>query len=156
MGSNLYNKEGKEVLKRDITYETFDDPPETITETFYFNLSQRELLELQVEQQGGLDEMVKRMIKSKDEGGILREFKKIILTSYGERSDDGKRFMKTDEIRENFAFSGAFDALFEELTTNTDKLEKFLLAVVPKEATIEMEKLKGAIDIPLPPLPPVA
>lgn len=119
------------MLKRDITYENFDG--ETVTETFYFNLMQTEIVKLQVEYDGGMREMLQRIIKSENMEAIIREFQKIVLLAYGQRSEDGKRFIKSAQLREEFSQTAAYDALFMELATDDGKAAEFIAGVIPKQ-----------------------
>jgi hypothetical protein len=127
------------MLKRDITYEDYDG--EKITETFYFNLTKSEIIELEVAYDGGLQAAMLRIVKTNDRKNLVAEFKRIILLSYGKKSEDGKRFIKNDELREEFSQTAAFDALFMELATNDDAAAAFLKGVVPKEFSQEMDKV---------------
>jgi hypothetical protein len=126
------------MLKRDITYEDLDG--ETITETFYFNLNKVELVELEVEHRDGLREAMMRIIKSNDRKEIVAEFQKIILMSYGVRADDGKAFLKSDELRKKFSQSLAYPELFMELATNEESAATFINGIMPKGFVEEMEK----------------
>ena len=75
------------MLKKTITYEDFDG--NTVSEDFFFHLSQAELVELELSHKDGLSESLKRIIEAEDGRGIVAEFKNIILTAYGKKSDDG-------------------------------------------------------------------
>lgn len=130
------------MLKRDITYEDFDG--DSVTETFYFNLSKSEIIELEVAYQGGLQETLQRIIKTNDQKRLIEEFKRIILLSYGERSDDGRRFIKSDELREAFSQTAAYDSLFIELATNAESASVFIKGIIPKDFAKEVEKAEIA------------
>ncbi|MET0786302.1 MAG: hypothetical protein ABWY25_06310 [Paenisporosarcina sp.] len=137
------------MLKRDITYEDFDG--EKVTETFYFNLTRSEIIELEVGYKGGLQEALQRIVKADDKKTLIAEFKKIVLLAYGVKSDDGKRFIKNDELREEFSQTAAYDALFMELATSDDAAATFIRGVVPKDFAKEVEKIQ---DKPMPPALP--
>jgi hypothetical protein len=128
------------VLKRDITYEDFDG--EKVTETFYFNLTKTELLELQIDYPGGLEAAIRAIIKAEDIKSLVGLFKDIVLLSYGIRSEDGKRFIKSDKVREEFTQTAAYDELFMDLATNEDSAAAFIMGVVPKGMAEEIEKSK--------------
>lgn len=117
------------MLKREITYEDYNG--EKVTEVFYFNLTQSELVELEVSYEGGLEASIKRIIEAKNVQALVQEFKKIILSAYGVRSEDGKRFIKNDQVREEFTQSAAYDALFMELATDDDAASKFITGILP-------------------------
>lgn len=119
------------MLKRDITFENFDG--EMVTETLYFNLTKTEIIELEASVDGGLQASIQRIIESKDGKALIEEFKRIILVSFGEKSEDGKRFIKTDQMREEFSQTAAFDALFMELATNDSLAADFMTGVLPRD-----------------------
>lgn len=128
------------MLKRNITYEDFNG--DTVTEVFYFNLSKSELMELELEYKGGFGESIQRIIEAKDNKSLIAEFKKIILLSYGIKSDDGKRFIKSDQLREEFTQTAAFNSLFMELATNENSAVTFLNGIIPKDMLAEAQKLE--------------
>lgn len=149
------------MLKRDITYEDFDG--QTVTETFYFNLTKTEIVELEVGYDGGLESTLRRIVNTKDTKALMKEFKRIVLMAYGVRSEDGKRFVKSDELREQFTQTAAYDALFIELATNDDAAAKFIQGVVPRDLAAEIVaqsipevQLPGMPPPPAPPRPPTA
>ena len=142
------------MLKRDITYEDFNG--ETITETFYFNLSKPELVEMEVEVEGGFGKTLQSIIEAKDYKALVKEFKNIILLAYGVKSDDGKRFIKSDQLREEFTQTNAYNELFMQLASDDKAAATFLTAVLPKDMAGEMEKAlpKSSPTPPAPPSPP--
>jgi hypothetical protein len=119
------------MLKRDITYTTFDG--EEITEEFHFHISKIEILELETRFEGGLQAMLRRVMTTKDTKMILEEFKRIILLSVGRKSTDGRRFLKTDEIREEFEQSPAFEVLFMDFLEKENYAADFLIGVLPAD-----------------------
>ena len=127
-----------EMLKREITYEDFDG--NQVTDTFYFNLNRTELIELEVGYEGGLQAALQRIIESKDNKKIIEEFKKIILMAYGVKSEDGKRFIKNDHLREDFTQTAAFDALFMDLATNDNAAANFVMGILPNRFGEEQNK----------------
>jgi hypothetical protein len=137
------------MFKRDITYEDFDG--EKITESFYFNLNRSELIELEVGYKDGLAEAMQRIIQAKDNKTLIAEFKRIILMSYGVKSDDGKRFIKNDTLREEFSQTAAYDSLFMELATNENSAADFVNGIIPKGFVEEMQKAAQNGSSPSPP-----
>jgi len=125
------------MLKKSITYEDYDG--NVITEDFFFNLSKAELVELEVSTKEGLAETLKHLIASNDGEQIIATFKKIILLAYGIKSGDGKRFIKSDEMREAFAQTEAYSTLFMELATDATAAAKFINGVVPSSLVKEIE-----------------
>jgi hypothetical protein len=133
------------VLKKTITYEDFTG--ETVSEDFFFHLSKAELVELELSHDGGLAAALQRIIEAEDGKGIIAEFKNIILSSYGKRSDDGRRFIKSQAIREEFESTEAYSALFMELVTDTDAAVIFVNGVMPKGMVEEAAKLATVTPI---------
>lgn len=117
------------MLKKTITYEDFNG--ETVSEDFFFHLSKAELVELEMSHKEGLSEALKRIVAAEDNKSIVAEFKNIILTAYGKRSDDGKRFIKNQELRDEFQSTEAYSTLFMELVTETDKAIEFINGIIP-------------------------
>lgn len=119
------------MLKREIKYINFNDEP--VVETFYFNLSKTELVDMEVGQAGGMANFIQRIIDEKDNSKIIAMFKDFTLKAIGEKSEDGKRFIKTDEIRKNFEQSAAFEALYMELLTVEDAAVEFFNGCMPAD-----------------------
>lgn len=127
------------MLKLPITYMDFEGVE--VTEDYYFHLSKAELLEMELSTEGGLQKHLKSIIETMDGGVIIREFKRIILMSYGVRSHDGKRFIKNDELRNEFQQTEAYSALFMMLATQTDKAAEFINGLVPAGMAEDMAAL---------------
>lgn len=145
------------MLKRDITYE--DGEGKTITETFYFNLTAKEIVELLGDQTTDDVNEALKIFEAKGFKNQVLEFDKFILSSYGVRSDDRKRFIKNDQIREEFADSFAYDALFMELAGNEQAASIFIQGIIPKTMKEEVQRLDAlnkAKAAALPPSPPEA
>jgi hypothetical protein len=117
------------LLKKTITYKDFND--EEVSEDFYFHLSRAELVELEMSHRGGLSVSLERIIASEDNKSIIAEFKNIILSSYGKRSDDGRQFIKNQELRDEFASTEAYSALFMELVTDANAATEFINGIMP-------------------------
>lgn len=138
------------MLAKKITYTDFDG--EERTETFYFNLTKAELLEMQIKHPGGYGEYLQRIIDAKDQVEVMNSFKELIMLSYGEKSEDGKHFRKSEEISKDFVGSAAYDELFFELLTDPDSGAAFVNGIMPKldltqEQQMEINaKTKALID----------
>lgn len=109
-------------------------------ETFYFNLSKAELLEMEMGTNGGYENFLKRIIETKDQAKLTQIFKEIILKSYGIKSDDGKRFIKNPNIVEEFTQTEAYSELFTELATNTESATAFINGIMPQALIAELNK----------------
>lgn len=120
------------MLKKTMTYE--DCEGNNVTEDFWFNLTQAEIVKLNYSCPGGLEAYTKKCIKDNNYEAILELFETIISMSYGEKSPDGKRFVKTKELTEAFMQTEAYSNLFIELVTNPDAGQTFIKGVTPKGA----------------------
>lgn len=120
------------MYKKTITYSDYDGNERT--EDFYFNLSKAEVMEMELGTEGGMQNMLERIVKEQDAKKILEAFKDIILRSYGEKSPDGKHFMKSKEISDRFSHTEAYSELFMELATNSESATEFVNNIVPKQA----------------------
>lgn len=117
------------MIKKTITYEDYNGVERT--EDFYFNFSRAEVAEMELSVNGGLTEMINKIVASKDQPALIRTFKDLVLKAYGEKSDDGKRFVKSDEIKTAFSQTEAYSKLFMELATNAEEAAKFFNGVIP-------------------------
>lgn len=117
------------MLKETITYIDYNGNERT--EDFYFNLTKAEIMEMEMSTTGGLAEMIKRIVAAQDAPAIINVFKDLILKAYGEKSADGKRFVKNKEITESFAQTEAYSQLFMKLATDADAASNFVNGIVP-------------------------
>ena len=101
------------MLKKTIVYTDYNG--EERKEVFWFNISRTELVDLEMDHKGGFKEAIERMQEKNDARGLKNEFKKIIRMSYGVKSEDGKRFIKSQTLADEFIQSPAYDELFFEL-----------------------------------------
>ena len=113
------------MLKKTITYTDYNGVERT--EDKYFNLSKAEIMEMEMSTAGGFAEMVQGIVKAQDAPAIMKIFKDIILKSYGEKSPDGKRFIKSKELSDEFSQTEAYSDLFMELCTKRRGISKHLL-----------------------------
>ena len=117
------------MLKKTITYVDYNGTERK--EDFYLNLSKAEIMEMEMGTTGGMVEMINRIVAAQDAPAIIDVFKKMILRAYGEKSADGKRFIKSKEISEAFSQTEAYSQLFMELATDADAASKFVNGIVP-------------------------
>jgi hypothetical protein len=137
------------MLKRTIKYEDFDGNEQS--EEFYFNISKPELIELEVEHPKGFGAWMEEVVKARDNKILMEQFKRIVLLAYGEKSDDGRHFLKTQELKDKFASSAAYISLFTELATDDNAAAEFLLGVLPKDMTEESRKqMETSTAVPTP------
>lgn len=117
------------MLKKTITYTDYNGSERT--EDFYFNLTKAEIMEMELTTAGGLSEMIEKIVAAKDSPTIIKVFKDLVLKAYGEKSPDGRRFMKSPEIREAFSQTEAYSELFMELATDDEAAAKFVNGIIP-------------------------
>lgn len=139
------------MLKREITYEDFND--EKVTDVFYFNISKPELVEMELEFEGGLTSLIKKLIETKNFRELILMFKKIVLMAYGEKSDDGKQFVKNDTLRERFSQMAAYNVLFMELATDSNAAAEFLKGALPKDLVVDLDKTLAETPLTAVPTP---
>ena len=119
------------MLKKTINYTDYNGVERK--EDFYFNLSKAELTEMELSTAGGLAEMIQKIVDTQDTPKIVKIFKDLVLKAYGEKSLDGKRFIKNDEIREAFSQTEAYSELFMELEREANAAAAFVNGIVPKD-----------------------
>ena len=119
------------MIKWPVTYVDYNG--NTITEDFYFHLNKAELMHMQFEANGAYTEFINRIVNQRDIKVLGQEFENLILSSYGEKSDDGRNFRKSAEIRDNFKTSEAYSELYMELITDEEKAVAFVKGILPKD-----------------------
>lgn len=124
------------MLKKTITYTDYDGVERT--EDFFFNLSKAEVAEMELSNQGGMEKMLQQIAMTQDRKRLVELFKEIILKAYGEKSMDGRRFIKSKELSEAFSQTEAYSELFMQLATDTEAASKFINGIMPQsDATPE-------------------
>lgn len=121
------------MLKKTIKYIDYDGNERT--EDFYFNLTKAEITEMELSHDGGLVKLIEKIVAEQDSKRIIEIFKDLILRSYGEKSPDGKRFIKSQDLREAFAQTEAYSDLFMELASDADSAAAFVNGIVPTMPT---------------------
>ena len=120
------------MLKKTIAYTDYDGNDRK--EDFFFNLNKAEIVELELGTTGGLTKTLEKIVQEKDNKRIVEYFKSIILKAYGEKSADGRRFVKSQELRDAFEQTEAYAELFMELSSDAKAAAEFIAGIVPKEA----------------------
>lgn len=126
------------MLKKTIKYTDYNGVERE--EDFYFNLSKAEIAEMELEIPGGMTAMLQRITAAKDTPSLVKIFKDLILRSYGEKSADGKRFVKSAELKESFSQTEAYSELFMELATNADSASAFINGIIPADVAKASKK----------------
>ena len=117
------------MLKETITYVDYNNNKRT--EDFYFNLSEAEILEMEMSTVGGFVEMINRIVAANDTPSIVKVFKEIIFKAYGQKGPDGKQFIKSEELSTAFSQTEAYSQLFMKLATDADAAAKFINGIAP-------------------------
>ena len=133
------------MLKKTITYTDYDGNERT--ETFYFNLSRSEIILLETTTPGGYTAMLQRIIDSKDNIELMHIFTELIKKSYGVKSDDGKRFIKNDQLADDFINSAAFDQMFTEFFTTENAAADFAKGIIPQDIIKNLPKDHKSKDL---------
>lgn len=118
------------MLKETIKYIDYNGTERQ--EDFYFNLSESEIVEMASTSEGDLSEELKKMVESKDGGRIMRTFRDLLSRAYGEKSQDGRRFVKSAEISKAFFETEAYNKLFMRLVTDPDYAANFIAGIIPQ------------------------
>ena len=131
------------MIKKTISYTDYNGNERT--EDYWFNLSKAEVTEMEMSTTGGLAERIQKIVSAQDAPSIIKIFKELVLKAYGEKSADGKRFIKSEELSTAFSQTEAYSNLFMELATDSDAAAKFVNGIIPSD----MSSQKAS------PMPPV-
>ena len=126
------------MLEKTIKYNDYNGNERE--ETFCFHLKKSELLELQMGIDGGMTNYIQKLISAQDMPKLMELFKKIIKAAYGVKSDDGRRFIKNEEVYKEFEETEAYSELFMEISTDDKKAAEFFNAIIPPELREEGQK----------------
>lgn len=126
------------MLTKAITYTDYNNNERT--ENFNFHLTEAELMEMELSFKGGLSETINRIVSTQDGPALVKIFKDLILKAYGVKDLDGRRFIKNEQVREEFSQTPAFSILFMELATDADKAAEFVNGIMPSSVDIEEAK----------------
>lgn len=131
------------MLKKTIKFTDYNGVERT--EDFFFNLNKAEIAEMEMSYAGGLTTYINRIIAAQDNPTLVKLFKDLILMSYGVKSDDGREFVKNDEIRNKFKHTEAYSILFMELSTNADSAAEFVTGIIPKDLAKDLPDPKTIV-----------
>lgn len=112
-----------------VTYTDFNN--EKRTETLRFNLTQSEVAKMAFSDKGNLEEILEKAVSENDRGFMIRFIETLILESYGEKSSDGRRFIKSEAIKEEFSQTAVYNELFMSLASDVKMLEEFVTGILP-------------------------
>lgn len=117
------------MLKKTITYTDYNGVERK--EDFYFNLSKGELVMMESSVAGGMKQRLEKIVQTQDNVEIMEVFRDLIHRAYGEKSPDGKRFVKSDELATAFEQTEAYSELIMELMGDADKAAAFVNGIIP-------------------------
>ena len=119
------------MIKKTISYTDYNGNERT--EDYWFNLSKAEVMEMEMTAEGGMAEFIQKIVDAKDAPSIIRVFKDLVLKAYGVKSDDGRRFIKSKELSDEFSQTEAYSQIFMELATDADAAAKFVNGIIPAD-----------------------
>lgn len=137
------------MLQKTIKFKDLDG--NDVEEVFYFNLTKAEVVEFELSKKDGIKAYMEKLIVTRDGGEIIATVKQLISMAVGKRSEDGRRFMKSPEITNEFLMSDAYSEFFMELVTDASKTAEFMKAIVPQDMAEAIEKGQKVSDLELPP-----
>ena len=124
-------------------YEDYDGNERV--EEFYFNLTKAEITDMELTTEGGMSAMLNRIIAAKDTSKLIAVFKDLILRSYGQKSPDGRRFIKSDELTKEFTETPAYSQIYLRLATDDKAATEFVNNVIPKDLQNEVKAAQGNV-----------
>lgn len=127
------------MLKKTIKYVDYNGVERE--EDFYFDLSKAEITEMELSQDGGMSNLIQKIVNANDMPSLIKIFKQLILKSYGVKSADGRRFIKSEQLSTEFTQTPAYSELFMELATDEKAAANFINAIVPQEVSEKSKEL---------------
>ena len=127
------------MITKEITFTDYNGQERK--EKYQFNFTKAELTEMELSVNGGLSAMMERIKETDDRPELMRIFKDLILKAYGVKSADGKRFIKSEELRTEFSQTEAYSELYMELVTNTDSAINFFNGLIPNNLRADTGKV---------------
>lgn len=128
------------MLKKTITYKDWNDVERT--EDFYFDLSRPEIVRMQASEKGGYDTQLRSIASAMNPALVMSFFEDFIAKSYGEKSEDGRRFIKSEELSKAFMQTPAYEVLFDELVTDDNAAAEFVNAVMRVDSKANISAVK--------------
>lgn len=130
------------MLKKTVKYVDYDGNERE--EDLYFNLSKAELVEMELSTAGGIQNYMRKIISAQDYPTLVTIFKDLILKAYGQKSLDGKRFIKNDDLRDEFVQTEAYSNLYMELIFDAKAAAAFVNGIIPSDLAEEVAKMQAA------------
>lgn len=127
------------MIKKTVTYTDYNG--EERTETFYFHYTEAEILDMEMSEEGSFADRIQRIIDAKDKTALMKLVKKFVIDAYGVKSEDGKRFMKNDEVKAAFVECPAYSDIFMDMVTDDELAAEFVNGVIPGTMKDRVAKL---------------
>lgn len=124
------------MIKQIVEYKDYNG--EQRKEELYFELSEAEVVEMQYSESGGIVSYLRKILIEKDNGKILKYFKDLLLTAYGEKSDDGRYFVKDEETKKHLLYSPAYSILFMKLARDSKAGFEFIKGIIPESVSANL------------------
>lgn len=134
------------MLKKTIKYTNFDGVE--VEEDFYFHISKAELAKLQIlhsKYDDGFSGYLKAIVDAKDPKQIMNAFEEILRLSYGIRSEDGRRFVKSETLFDEFKQTEAYSELYYGLVTDAINSSEFVKALLPSDVVNNAKEIQVAL-----------
>lgn len=147
------------MITRTIEYVDYDGNQRK--EKHYFNLTQFEATEIAVEIPDDIVEdlesdaanpenrvtTARNLTEKLGKKGVMDFIKNIVLKSYGVKSPDGKRFIKSEQLTTEFSQTLAFSSFMMRLMTDDEEASRFINGVIPPELAANMVKKPNVIEM---------
>lgn len=119
------------MLKKTIKYTDYNGNERE--EDFYFNITKAELAMMEASRLGGFQAYLEKIMQTQDTVALMETFRDLIRLAYGEKSDDGRRFIKSDELSSGFEQTEAYSNLIMEFLQEPNVVSDFFKGVLPKD-----------------------
>ena len=119
------------MIKKTVTYKDLNGKERT--ETFHFHYFESEIMDMEMSEEGGLAERIQRIIDANDRPSLLKVIKKFVIDAYGVKSEDGRRFIKNQEVKDAFVQCPAYSKIYMELLTDDELAAAFVNGVIPED-----------------------
>lgn len=132
------------MITREVTYTDYNGDEQT--EKYYFDLTVPEMLELSFSSAGDIQSTLERLSNSRKVGEIFNIIQTLIFKSVGVKSDDGKRFVKNEEVLNDFKQSRGYESFLMKMMQDTDYASKFIEQLIPQDRIQQIagvEKVNG-------------
>lgn len=136
------------MLAKTVKFIDFDG--KDAEETHYFNFTKPEILEFEFSfgAEGGLEPYFEKIVEAGDNKALFALFRSLVLDAYGVRSEDGKRFIKSPELRAEFAQTAAYPEVFMSLATDEQAAVEFFVGILPRDLNIDAEAALAKMSEP--------